>query len=191
VAKLGKMSGLKTIASIGLVVAATITSVGGPARTAFAQEPGGATPPAPLENVRETLQRASTALSHSANQSCDVKDARADVKGALNAVSASARFLAVHSDALRLPPLPPAVTPDFTAPPRPAPQRNAMLEDALKNLKTAFQGLSDAPGSDLGGYRDKAYESIDEAAKHLLAGIKAANAAFRDGHRELPDCPPK
>jgi len=178
---------LKRLAFIGLVSAVTGIGVLAQGTTAPSQE---AAPVAPLDEVRETLQRAGTSLSHAANQSCDVKNARAAIKAALDAVSASARYLSVHSDALRLPPLPPAVVPDFTAPPRPAPQRNAMLEDALKNLKTAFQNLSDAPGGDLGGYRDKGYEAIEEGAKDLMAGIKAANAAFRNGRRELPDCAP-
>jgi hypothetical protein len=179
---------LKMFSLTGLIAAMTIAGVLAQATTTPVQEPPTPAPLALLDNVRETLQRAANSLSHSANQSCDVKHARAWVKGALDAVNASARFLAAHSDALRLPPLPPAVTPDFAAPPRPAPQRNAMLEGALKNLKTAFQGLSEAPGADLGGYRDRAYQGIDEAAKSLMAGIKAANAAFREGHRELPDC---
>ena len=149
---------LRTLGFIGALVAAAGTAMIATATTTTAvQAPAAGAVAGPLEDVQETLQRASTALSHAANQSCEVKKARADIKEAVAAVNASARFLAVHADALRLPPLPPAVTPDFTAPPRPAPQRNAMLEGALKNLKTAFRGLSDAPGGDLGGSRDKAY----------------------------------
>jgi hypothetical protein len=66
-----------------------------------------------------------------------------------------------------------------------------MLESALKNLKTAFRTLSDMPGGELGGYRDKAYQGIDDAARNLMTAIKAANAAFREGRRELPDCAPE
>ena len=181
---------LRTLAVIGLVLVATGPGVVTQPPPSSTQEPR-AQALASVENVREILQRASTALSRSANQSCDVKHARTDVKKVIDAVKAAGQFLAAHPDALSLPPLPPGVTPDFAAPPRPAPQRNAMLESALKNLETAFQRFSEIPGGDLGGYRDKAYEGIDDAARNLMAAIKAANAAFREGRRELPDCPPE
>lgn len=65
-----------------------------------------------------------------------------------------------------------------------------MLEGALKNIETAFRRLADAPGSDLGGLRDTAYHDLDDIARDLLAAIKAANAAFKMGQRDLPDCDP-
>jgi hypothetical protein len=171
------------ITSVMCVAAILISLVRG-----SAQSPAPTDEPAPLDRTRAALQRASNALSHSANQSCDVEKAAAAVKAALKDVAASAAFLAGHPDSGKLPPLPPAVQPDFVAPPRPAPQRNAMLESALKELQTAFRRLSDVPGTDLGGHRDDAYQHIDAAAGHLIAAIKAANAAFREGRRELPAC---
>jgi hypothetical protein len=113
-----------------------------------------------------------------------------DVKGALNDIAAGEALLARDAATAALQPLPPDVTPDFTSPPRPAPRRNEMLEDGLKNLETAFRRLSGANGGDWGGGRDKAYHHIDDAAKHLIAAIKASNAAFREGRRELPSCKP-
>jgi len=65
------------------------------------------------------------------------------------------------------------------------------LEDGLKNLHTAFRRLSEAGGGDWRGGRDKAYHHIDDAPKHLIAAIKASNAAFRDGRQELPSCKPE
>jgi len=144
----------------------------------------------PLEHVRDPLQRALSALTHAANQSCGVKEAIRDIKRALNEVVAGEALLVREADVAALPPLPPPVTPDFTPPPRPAPRRNEMLEGALRNLETAFHRLSEANGGDWHGGRDKAYQHIDDAAKHLIATIKASNAAFRDGRRELPSCKP-
>jgi len=99
-------------------------------------------------------------------------------------------LLARDAYAAALPPLPSDVTPDFTSRPRPAPRRNEMLEGGLKNLESAFRRLSEVNGGDWGGGRDKAYHHIDEGAKHLIAAIKASNAAFREGRRELPSCQP-
>lgn len=144
----------------------------------------------PLEPVRDPLRRALSALTHAANQTCDVKEAIRDIKGALNDIAAGEALLARDADAAARPPLPSDVTPDFTSPPRPAPRRNEMLEGALKNLETAFRRLSEVNGGDWGGGRDKAYHHIDAAAKHLIAAIKASNAAFREGRRELPSCKP-
>jgi len=145
----------------------------------------------PLEHVRDPLKRALSALSRAANQSCDVKEAIRDVKLALTEVTAGEALLTRNADVAALPPLPPDVTPDFTLPPRPAPRRNEMLEDGLKNLQTAFRRLSEAGGGDWRGGRDQAYHRIDDAAKHLIAAIKASNAAFRDGRQELPSCKPE
>jgi hypothetical protein len=144
----------------------------------------------PLEHVRDPLRRALSALTHAANQTCDVKEAIRDIKGALNDIAAGEALLARDASAASLPPLPPDVTPEFTAPPRPAPRRNEMLEGGLKNLDAAFRRLSEANGGDWGGGRDKAYHHIDNAAKHLIGAIKASNAAFREGRRELPSCEP-
>jgi hypothetical protein len=144
----------------------------------------------PLEHVRDPLTRALSALTHAANQTCDVKEAIRDIKGALNDIAAGEALLARDAGAGALPPLPPNVTPDFTSPPRPTPRRNEMLEGGLKNVETAFRRLSEVNGGDWGGGRDKAYHHLDDAAKHLIAAIKASNAAFRGGQRDLPSCKP-
>jgi hypothetical protein len=86
----------------------------------------------PLEHVRDPLRQALSALSHAANQTCDVKEAIRDIKGALNDIAAGEALLARDAYAAALPPLPSDVTPDFTPPPRPAPRRNEMLEGGLK-----------------------------------------------------------
>ena len=144
----------------------------------------------PLEHVRDPLRQALSALTRAANQTCDVKEAIRDIKGALNDIAAGEALPARDTNAAALPPLPSDVTPDFTSPPRPAPRRNEMLEGGLKNLETAFRRLSEVNGGDWGGGRDKAYHHIDDAAKHLIAATKASNAAFREGRRELPSCKP-
>jgi hypothetical protein len=144
----------------------------------------------PLEHVRDPLNRALSSLTHAANQSCDVKAAIADIKMTLQDVATGEAYLAARNDAAALPPLPPDVTPDFTAPPRPAPRRNEMLEGALRNLATAFERMAEANGGDWGGARDKAYRHVDDGAKALVAAIKNANAAFSQGRREEPSCKP-
>lgn len=68
---------------------------------------------------------------------------------------------------------------------RPAPLMTP-LEHVRDPLRPAFRRLSEANGGEWGGGRDKAYHHIDDAAKHLIAAIKASNAAFREGRRELP-----
>lgn len=144
----------------------------------------------PLEHVRDPLQHALSGLTHAANQTCEVKAAIVDIKTALKDVAAGESFMAQHRDAAALPPLPPNVTPDFTAPPRPAPRRNEMLEAALKDLETAFHRAGETAGGDWGGHRDKFYGLIDDAAKNLMEAVKNANAAFRAGQREIPSCKP-
>jgi hypothetical protein len=144
----------------------------------------------PLEHVSDPLKRALSSLTHAANQTCEVKAAIVDLKSALKDLAAGETFLAQHGREAALSAVPPDVAPDFTPPPRPAPRRNEMLEGALKSVETAFHRLTDTPGADLGGERDKAYRHMDGAAKNLMAAIKSANAAFRQGRGELPSCKP-
>jgi hypothetical protein len=144
----------------------------------------------PLEHVRDPLNRALSSLTHAANQTCGVKAAIRDIKTALQDVAAGEAFLAAHPEAASTSPLPPDVSPDFTAPPRPAPRRNEMLEGALRNLATAFDRLTQANGGDWAGARDKAYRHVDAGAKALIAAIKNANTAFSQGRREEPSCKP-
>jgi len=82
----------------------------------------------------------------------------------------------------------PATRPDFTPPPRPAPQRNVMLEGALGNLKTAFDAFARSATGDLGGFRDKVNKDIAAGANDLIAGMNAANASFLAGRRDLQPC---
>lgn len=142
----------------------------------------------PLENVRDPLRLALTALTHAANQTCEVKKAIVNLKEAIDLVAASAMFLTAHPDARALSPIPPDVAPVFTAPPRPAPHRNEMLEGALTDLGTAFTRLSAAPGGDLDGRRDPTYHAIAASADELMTAITNANAQFRSGVREIPSC---
>jgi hypothetical protein len=142
----------------------------------------------PVQLAREALQRASNGLARSANQSCDVWQARAAIKLASKDLDAAAAYADAHPESAKLLPMPPDVTPEFTPPPRPAPQRNVMLEGALRDVSIAFQQFSDVPGSDLGGLRDPVYHDLDAAARHLMTAIKAANAAFKAGQRDLPAC---
>jgi hypothetical protein len=145
----------------------------------------------PLEHVSDPLKRALSSLTHAANQTCEVKAAIVDIKAALKDIAAGEAFLGQHRDAAALPQLPPAITPNFTPPPRPAPRRNEMLEGALKNLEAAFHRVTQTTGGDWGGARDKAYRHMDEAATNLLAAMKNANVAFSQGRRgELPSCKP-
>ncbi len=144
--------------------------------------------PPPIQQANEALQRATNGLSRAANQSCDVMKARAAVKLAAKDLAAATAYAAAHPGGATLPPLPPDVAPEFTPPPRPAPQRNTMLEGALRDVSIAFHRFADVPGADLGGLRDTVYHDLDEAARDLMTAIKAANAAFRTGQRDLPAC---
>jgi hypothetical protein len=166
---------------------ALLLLIGGPAGPP--QQPA-ASLMTPLEHISDPLKQALSSLTHAANQTCEVKAAIGNIKAALKDVAAGETFLAQHDGGAGLPPLPPETTPDFTPPPRPAPRRNEMLEAALKNVKTAFERLTEAPGAGWGGQRDTAYRHLDEAANNLILAIKNANAAFAKGTRDLPSCKP-
>lgn len=144
-------------------------------------------PTSRMMSVRESLRRATNALEHAANQSCPVVKAIGDIATAAHDVASAITFSSAHTDST-VPPLAAAERPDFTPPDRPAPQRNEMLEQSLVNLKTAYDGLSRTAGGDLGGARAKINADISMAAADLIGAINAANAAFRDGRRDLPPC---
>jgi hypothetical protein len=57
----------------------------------------------PLEHVRDPLRQALSALTHAANQTCDVKEAIRDIKGALNEIAAGEALLARDAYAAALP----------------------------------------------------------------------------------------
>jgi hypothetical protein len=111
------------------------------------------------------------------NQSDYVQRAAADINVAIGDITAGIIFANAHPDSTTSP-APGAPGPDFNPPPRPAPNRNVMLEAALNNLKVAFDTLAEAPGGDLDGFRAKVNTDIAAAAKELIAGINSANASF-------------
>ena len=83
-----------------------------------------------------------------------------------------------------------AVSPDFTPPARPAPNRNARLEIALNNLGTAFETFARVPGGDLDGLRPKVNSGIASAASTIIVGINAANEDFLQRRRASTSPPP-
>ena len=153
----------------------------GPPGPAGAPTSGDANAPklaTPLTSARFALQRAAESLQRAANQSCNVQKAVADINKATIDMSAAIDFMDRHPEVASIP-APPATRPDFTPPPRPAPQQNVMLERALTDLSSAFDSLARSPGGDLGGFRAKVNDGITLAAKDVLAGINAAIAGFR------------
>jgi prepilin-type processing-associated H-X9-DG protein len=154
----------------------------------------GPPPPPPVRSsaadslgaVRDALHRAVNALERAANQSCPVKKTIADIRAADGDLDGATAFV-IREPGGEVPPSP-SSRPSFIPPPRPAPLRNVMLEDALNDLKTAFDTLARSDGGDLGGYRARVNADIATASSDLIAAMNAANAAFLDGHRELPPC---
>ena len=112
------------------------------------------------------------------NQDDLVQKAVADTNLAIGDLSEAIAFITNHPEAATAPP-PTATRPDFTAPPRPAPNRNAGLEIGLNNLRTALDALGRASGGDLGDFRTKANAHIAAAASDIIAAINAANDDFR------------
>ena len=90
----------------------------------------------PLAPLRASLERAANGLLHSANQSCDVEQALASIQKGIGDAAIAIAVLSVHPGGGT----PPAgARPNFTPPPRPAPQRNVMLEGALRDLSIAYR----------------------------------------------------
>lgn len=151
-----------------------------------------------LSQVRDALHSAVSALQRAANQSCPVQKTIADINVANSDLNGAMTFLNRYPEAAGPPsfngvpsptsPIQSAARPNFTPPARPAPQRNVMLEGALHNLQTAFDSLARSGRGDLGGFRTRMNTDIATAASDLIAAIDAANAAFLDGHRDLPPC---
>ena len=121
-----------------------------------------------------------SSLQRAANQEDYVKKAIVTMNLAVTDVDRAIGFLNGHA-AVAAAPAPLVAKPDFTPPPKPAPNRNMMLEIALHQLEMAFDALASAPGGDLGGFRAKANADIGAAAQELIAGIKKSNAAFEKG----------
>jgi uncharacterized membrane protein len=131
-----------------------------------------------LRAARDALSRATGALQRATNQSDYVGRATADINMAIGDLTAGILFANGHPDS-SVSPARTAARPDFNPPPRPAPNRNVMLEAALNNLKIAFDTLIQAPSGDLGGFRAKVNSDITAAANELIAGINSANASFQ------------
>ena len=159
----------------------------GPSGPAGRREPSTTKAASSIDAARDALHRASGTLQMASNQGCSVQKAVAGIKVALN--DATAAFVYInHPDAVASPILS-AVHADFTAPPRQAKGRSsAMLESALGLLKIAFDSIAQAPGADPGGFRTKASNDIAAAAVDVIAGLNAANAAFREGLADPPPC---
>ena len=132
--------------------------------------------PLSANGTRFFLARASDELLRAANQSSYVQKAIVDINVAINDINAAIAFAASHPTAAS--PTAPATRPNFTPPPRPAPERNVSLEMALNDLKNAFDAFAQVFGGDLGGLRAKTYSDIAAAANDVMAGMNAANAAF-------------
>lgn len=160
--------------------------------------PGFMPPESDLSPIRDALHSAVSALQRAANQSCPVQKTIADINVANSDLNGAMTFLNRYPEAAGPPsfngvpgptsPIQSAARPNFTPPARPAPQRNVMLEGALHNLQTAFDSLARSGGGNLGGFRARMNTDIATAASDLIAAIDAANAAFLDGHRDLPPC---
>jgi hypothetical protein len=132
-------------------------------------------PGRPMTPVNDALQRARTALIRAANQSNYVQRALGSINAALSETAAASPLASPDAGTA---PAPIGARPDFTPPPRPAPNRNGMLEAALQNLGTAFDALGRTGGGTLGGFREKIDTDIAAAAAQLIAGINSANASF-------------
>ena len=142
----------------------------------------GSAPSAPLSQIalaRDILLRASESLQRAVNRSEYVQQAITDIGQAVVDITAAEKFAASGSAGASTASA--SAQPNFTPPPRPAPNRNVMLEQSLSRLQNAFDALGRVPGGDLGGYRDKVNADIAKAAADIITGIKSANASFLAG----------
>jgi len=124
-----------------------------------------------LNAVRNALTNADGSLQRAANQSDYVQNAIAAIDQALDDAKQAAAH--VHDDSGALPP---SATPNFDAPPPPAPRTNFMLYSSLNNLKSAYDALNRIPGGDFAGYRVRLNNDIATAAEVLVSGIATYNA---------------
>jgi len=126
--------------------------------------------------TRYFLARASDTLKRAVNQSSYVQHAIVDIGVAIDDVNAALAYGRSHPNTPSASSAPPRF--NFTPPPRPGPERNVMLEQALTDLKSAFEALGQVGVGDLGGLRAKTYRDITVAANQLLTAMNEANAAF-------------
>jgi hypothetical protein len=121
--------------------------------------------------VSDSLTNAADNLLKAANQSDYVQKAIAVIDQALDdAKQAAAR---VHDDSAAAAP---TASPNFDAPPPPAPRTNFMLYSSLNSLQFAYDALNRVPGGDFGGYRTRINDDIAVAADVLVNGIASYNA---------------
>jgi hypothetical protein len=126
---------------------------------------------ADLNIVNGALTNAADNLLKAANQSDYVQKAIAGIDQALDDTKQAAAF--VHDDSAATAP---TASPNFDAPPPPAPRINFMLYSSLNNLKLAYDALNRVPGGDFGGYRTRINDDIAAAADVLVNGIASFNA---------------
>jgi len=124
-----------------------------------------------FEIVSDTLTNAADDLLKAANQSDYVQKAIAAIDQALDDTKQAAAR--VHEDSAAAAP---AASPNFDAPPPPAPRTNFMLYASLNSLKFAYDALNRVPGGDFGGYRTRIKDDIAAAAEVLVNGIASYNA---------------
>jgi hypothetical protein len=121
--------------------------------------------------VSDALANAANDLRKAANQGDYVQAAIAQIDQAVD----DSRQAAVHiqEDSGTAPP---TTSPNFDAPPPPAPRINFMLYSSLNNLKVAYDTLTRIPGGDFAGYRARMNDEIAAAADALVNGIASYNA---------------
>ena len=124
-----------------------------------------------LNIVNDTLTNAADNLLKAANQSDYVQKAIAAIDQALDDANQAAAH--VHDDSAAAAP---TASPNFDAPPPPAPRTNFMLYSSLNSLKSAYDALNRVPGGDFGGYRTRINDDIAAAADVLVNGIASYNA---------------
>jgi hypothetical protein len=127
-----------------------------------------------LKIVSDALTNAADSLQKAANQSDYVQKAIAEINQALDDAKQAAAH--VHEDSGAAVPM---TSPNFDAPPPPAPRSNFMLYSSLNSLKSAYDALTRVPGGDFGGYRTRMNDDIAAAAEVLVNGIASYNAKHR------------
>jgi hypothetical protein len=125
---------------------------------------------ASLNIVRNALTNAAESLLKAANQSDYVQNATAMIDRALDDANHAAAHVHDDSGATLS-----SATPNFDAPPPPAPRTNFMLYSSLNSLKSAYDALNRVPGGDFAGYRVQINNDIAAAADVLVSGITSYN----------------
>ncbi len=124
-----------------------------------------------LNIVSHALTNAASDLLKAANQSDYVQRAIAEIDQALDDAKQAGAH--VHDDSGSAVSM---ASPDFDAPPPPAPRANFMLYSSLNSLELAYDSLARVPGGDFGGYRARLNDDIAAAADALVNGIASYNA---------------